>query len=43
MLPVYVEIFRCNKKHSVMLCFLRGGGDEGGRVFSVNSELQRSF
>lgn len=30
MLPVYVEIFRCNKKHSVTLCFL-GGQKKGGR------------
>lgn len=31
MLPVYVEIFRCNKKHSVTLCFLgeKKGGEEG--------------
>lgn len=28
MLPVYVEIFRCNKKHSVTLCFL-GGNKKG--------------
>lgn len=44
MLPVYVEIFRCNKKHSAMLCSLKkkkGGG--GCRVLSVSSELQRSL
>lgn len=23
MLPVYVELFRCNKKHSATLCFLQ--------------------
>ena len=32
MLPVYVEIFRCNKKHSAMLCFLQPhtAGGAGG-------------
>lgn len=43
MLPVYVEIFRCNKKHSVTLCFLgetkRGRGKEGVRVAKVPLEL----
>lgn len=48
MLPVYVEIFRCNKKHSAMLCFLQphtagGGWGELGVFGGPGPREQESF
>lgn len=46
MLPVSVEIFRCNKKHSVTLCFLGGkkkGRDGEGVVFCALRVVKAPF